>query len=90
VAIAYVLHKTPYVFPIIGGRKLEQMEQNIKGLDISLTDEQMKFLESEAPEFDVGFPNNLVVGHSSFLPVVPSFNARHLIFRETEQSNLCY
>lgn len=60
VAIAYVLQKTPYVFPIIGGRKVEHLMANIEALSISLTDEQIKYLESILP-FDLGFPLNFVV-----------------------------
>ncbi|KLO09036.1 aryl-alcohol dehydrogenase [NADP+] [Schizopora paradoxa] len=60
VAIAYVLHKTPYVFPIIGGRKIEHLMQNIEALTIALSEEQMKELESVLP-FDPGFPHNLII-----------------------------
>ena len=35
VAIAYVMHKTAYVFPIIGGRKVEHLLANLEALDIS-------------------------------------------------------
>ncbi|ESK89649.1 arylalcohol dehydrogenase [Moniliophthora roreri MCA 2997] len=55
VAIAYVMQKTTYVFPIIGGRKVEQLKANLEALDISLSDEQIKYLESQLP-FDIGFP----------------------------------
>lgn len=66
VAIAYVMQKTPYVFPVIGGRKVEQLLANIEALKISLSDEQMKYLESILP-FDPGFPNTMIVsvGHAS-------------------------
>ncbi|KAH9951700.1 aryl-alcohol dehydrogenase [Amylocystis lapponica] len=57
VAIAYVMQKTPYVFPIIGGRKVEHLMSNIEALSISLTPEQVKFLESAQP-LDLGFPQN--------------------------------
>lgn len=60
VAIAYVMHKTPYVFPIIGGRKVEHLMANIEALKISLSDEQVTFLESVLP-FDPGFPHNIIV-----------------------------
>ncbi|THU80878.1 Aldo/keto reductase [Dendrothele bispora CBS 962.96] len=60
VAIAYVMHKTTHVFPIIGGRRIEHLEQNIEGLELSLTPEQIKFLESEAPAFDPGFPATMI------------------------------
>ena len=54
------MHKAPYVFPIIGGRKVEHLHGNIEALDIALTDEQIKELESAVP-FDSGFPTNLFV-----------------------------
>ncbi|KIK71549.1 hypothetical protein GYMLUDRAFT_33752 [Collybiopsis luxurians FD-317 M1] len=59
VAIAYVMQKTPYVFPLIGGRKVENLVANLEALDISLSDEQIKELESALP-FDVGFPTNMI------------------------------
>jgi len=59
VAIAYVLHKTPYVFPIIGGRKVEHLKQNIQALDISLSSEQIRHIDGAKP-FDVGFPHNII------------------------------
>ncbi|KAJ3483048.1 hypothetical protein NLI96_g6576 [Meripilus lineatus] len=57
VAIAYVLQKTPYVFPIIGGRKVEHLHANIEALRIALSPEQISFLENVIP-FDLGFPTN--------------------------------
>jgi len=59
VAIAYVLHKAPFVFPIIGGRKIEHLHANIEALDIVLTPEQIAHLEGILP-FDKGFPNTLI------------------------------
>ncbi|KAH8114669.1 Aldo/keto reductase [Phellopilus nigrolimitatus] len=59
VAIAYVMQKMPYVFPIIGGRKVEHLLANIEALKISLSDEQIKYLESVLP-FDPGFPNTMI------------------------------
>ena len=67
VAIAYVMQKTPYVFPIIGGRKVEQLEANLEALEIVLTPEQIKYLESIVP-FDPGFPNTLIVRHFMLIP----------------------
>ena len=60
VAIAYVMQKTPYVFPIIGGRKVEQLLGNIEALKISLSPEQIQYLESVLP-FDPGFPITMIV-----------------------------
>ncbi|KAI0372440.1 Aldo/keto reductase [Pilatotrama ljubarskyi] len=59
VAIAYVMQKTPYVFPIIGGRKVEQLEANIEALNVALSEEQVKYLESILP-FDAGFPHTMI------------------------------
>ncbi|KAH8101113.1 Aldo/keto reductase [Cristinia sonorae] len=57
VATAYVMQKVPYVFPILGGRKVEHLMDNIEALDISLTPEHIAYLESVLP-FDVGFPQS--------------------------------
>ena len=64
VAIAYHLQKTPYVFPIIGGRKVENLRKNVEALTITLSDEQMKYLNDTVP-FEKGFPYALFVspGH---------------------------
>jgi len=59
VAIAYLMNKTAYVFPIIGGRKVEYLQDNIKALSIHLTKNQIESLE-EVEQFDSGFPNNFV------------------------------
>jgi aryl-alcohol dehydrogenase-like predicted oxidoreductase len=59
IALAYVIQKTPNVFPIIGGRKVEHLHDNIKALSIKLSDEQIQYLESQT-EFDVGFPSTFV------------------------------
>lgn len=54
------MHKTPYVFPMIGGRKIEHLKQNIQALDVSLSPEQIQRIDSAKP-FDLGFPHNVVV-----------------------------
>ena len=66
VAIAYVMQKAPFVFPIVGGRKKEQLEANIEALDVALSEKQIKFLEGALP-FEPGFPNAMVVSLSSYL-----------------------
>ncbi len=60
VTIAYMMHKTTHVFPIIGGRKIEHLQANIAALDILLSNEQIKHLESALP-FNPGFPQNFCV-----------------------------
>jgi len=59
VALAYLMHKTPYVFPIIGGRKLHHLKENIEALGLKLTDDDMKEIEG-AGEFDLGFPHTMI------------------------------
>ncbi len=54
------MQKTPFVFPIIGGRKIEHLNQNVEGLKIALSDAQIKELEESLP-FDPGFPNTMIV-----------------------------
>ena len=61
VALAYVMSKTPYVFPIVGGRKIEHLKGNIEGLSLDLTDEEIKEIE-DATAFDIGFPQNFLGG----------------------------
>ena len=50
----------PYVFPIIGGRKIEHLMANLEALEIVLAPEQIKYFES-INEFDLGFPGNFIV-----------------------------
>jgi len=59
VALAYVQQKVPYVFPIVGGRKVEHLMSNIDSLKITLTPEHIKTLESGS-SFDIGFPMNFI------------------------------
>lgn len=54
------MHKAPFVFPIIGGRKVEHLLQNVEALEISLTDGQIAELESVA-DFELGFPHSMIV-----------------------------
>ncbi|PWY63850.1 Aldo/keto reductase [Aspergillus eucalypticola CBS 122712] len=59
VAIAYVLQKTPYLFPIIGGRTVEQLEENVQALSLELTAEDVKDIDAAYP-FDLGFPHSFL------------------------------
>ncbi|KIX09818.1 uncharacterized protein Z518_00899 [Rhinocladiella mackenziei CBS 650.93] len=62
IALAYVMHKTPYVTPIIGGRKLSHLKSNIEALMIRLSQEEIDQIESAYP-FDVGFPMNFLAAN---------------------------
>ncbi|CAD6584564.1 MAG: hypothetical protein ASARMPRED_001803 [Alectoria sarmentosa] len=59
VALAYVMHKAPYVFPIVGGRKIEHLKGNIEALSLELSDDDMAEIDGAAP-FDIGFPLNFL------------------------------
>lgn len=59
VALSYLLHKFPYVSPIVGIRKVEHLEGNIDALRLQLSKEDIDEIES-AYEFDYGFPMNFL------------------------------
>lgn len=61
VALAYVMQKTPYVFPIIGGRNIEHLKGNIEGLSLELSEDDIKEIEG-ANSFDIGFPHDFLGG----------------------------
>ncbi|KAL2820858.1 NADP-dependent oxidoreductase domain-containing protein [Aspergillus cavernicola] len=59
VALAYVMHKAPYVFPIVGGRKLDHLKANIDALSLALSAEDISMIEGAFP-FSLGFPLDLI------------------------------
>jgi aryl-alcohol dehydrogenase-like predicted oxidoreductase len=59
VALAYVMHKTPYVFPIVGCRKVSYLKDNIEALNLKLSDEEIDEIEDAVP-FDLGFPSSFI------------------------------
>jgi len=61
VALAYVRQKAPFVFPIVGGRKIDHLKGNIEALSLHLTDEEIDEIE-QANAFDIGFPHNFLGG----------------------------
>ncbi|KAF2477054.1 norsolorinic acid reductase [Lindgomyces ingoldianus] len=77
VALAYVMHKAPYTFPIVGGRKVEHLKSNIEALGLRLTDEDMNEIDS-AYGFEIGFPHNLLNPENKMLlgPEDNRFNQR--------------
>ena len=60
VAIAYLMQKAPFVFPIVGGRKVEHLYANLEALEIALSPEQIDFLDNVIP-FRKGFPYDMFV-----------------------------
>lgn len=61
VALAYVMGKTPYVFPIVGTRKVEHLKGNIEALELRLDEVDIKEIEAAVP-FELGFPMDLLGG----------------------------
>lgn len=61
VALAYLMHKAPYVYPIVGGRKLEHLKANVEALSLALNEEDMKEIE-DISDFEIGFPQNFLGG----------------------------
>ena len=61
IALAYVMHKTIYVFPILGGRKVDHVAGSIGALSVALWPEEMGEIEA-AYEFDPGFPHTFLSG----------------------------
>jgi len=80
VAIAYLLQKTPYVFPLVGGRKVEHLKQNVKALEISLSVEQIQRIEGAKP-IELGFPYTLIVR----IPIQPPCTSPELVNRDIAQ-----
>lgn len=70
IALAYVLHKTPHVFPICGGRSVKHLEQNIQALGLKLTREDIVEIDDAYP-FERGFPYSMLapnVTHDEIKP----------------------
>ncbi|CAF1165744.1 unnamed protein product [Adineta steineri] len=86
IALSYVMAKQPYIFPIIGIRKLEHLQDSINALNVRLTKEEIKEIE-DAYNFQAGFPHNFIgmnpsqswglplVGHYDWVEQEKSINA---------------
>ncbi|PWY86594.1 putative aryl-alcohol dehydrogenase [Aspergillus sclerotioniger CBS 115572] len=75
IALAYVMSKAGNVFPVVGGRRIEHLRDNIQALSIKLTDEQIGYLESVKP-FNIGFPHN-------FVPPDPNVSGQSFLIART-------
>ncbi|MCW3060672.1 MAG: Aryl-alcohol dehydrogenase [Capsulimonas sp.] len=67
VALAWLLAQGPSVIPIVGTRKLAQIEDNLASVDVTLGAEQLTKL-NEASEIELGFPHDMIAS-----PMVRSF-----------------
>jgi aryl-alcohol dehydrogenase-like predicted oxidoreductase len=62
IALAYVRHKAPDVFPLVGGQKIQDLKEDIEALNVRLSDAEMKEIDDAGGVFKMGFPYNLVGG----------------------------
>jgi len=58
VALAWLRYRTVPVIPILGARKLSQLQDNLASFDLSLSPDQVKILD-DASQIDLGFPQEL-------------------------------
>jgi aryl-alcohol dehydrogenase-like predicted oxidoreductase len=58
VALAWLRHRTVPIIPIIGARKVSQLQDNLASLDLVLSAEQLKNLDDES-RIELGFPEHL-------------------------------
>jgi aryl-alcohol dehydrogenase-like predicted oxidoreductase len=58
VALAWLRRRTVPVIPIIGARKVSQLQDNLASLDLELSAEQLKSLD-DASRIELGFPQHL-------------------------------
>ena len=47
-SLAWLLHRSPVILPIPGTSSIEHLEENLKAVDVSLSDEEMQALEQAA------------------------------------------
>lgn len=81
IALAYVMHKAPYTFPIVGGRKVEHLKGNIEALSLRLSKDEIKDIDG-AYGFEMGFPHNFLNPSNGMIlgPEDNNFNARFGVF----------
>jgi aryl-alcohol dehydrogenase-like predicted oxidoreductase len=58
VALAWLRYRSVPVIPILGARKLSQIQDNLASFDLSLSPEQIKILD-EASRIESGFPQTM-------------------------------
>jgi aryl-alcohol dehydrogenase-like predicted oxidoreductase len=58
VALAWLRYRAVPVIPILGARKLSQLQDNLASFDLALSPDQIKILD-DASHIDLGFPQEL-------------------------------
>uniref|UniRef100_A0A0B7JIA0 NADP-dependent oxidoreductase domain-containing protein n=1 Tax=Bionectria ochroleuca TaxID=29856 RepID=A0A0B7JIA0_BIOOC len=59
IALSYIIHKAPYVFPVIAAQGISHLKEYIQALVVKLDPENIKAVDSAIP-FDLGFPHSLL------------------------------
>jgi aryl-alcohol dehydrogenase-like predicted oxidoreductase len=59
VALAWLRHRKSPVIPIVGARRLDQLEANVAIVDIKLSAEEIRALD-EASQIELGFPHDFL------------------------------
>jgi aryl-alcohol dehydrogenase-like predicted oxidoreductase len=63
VALAWLRYRPVPVIPIVGARKLTQLEDNLRSLDVTLSPEQLQRLD-QASAITLGFPHDFIANSS--------------------------
>lgn len=61
VALAWARTKGPYIFPVVGGRKVEHLKASIEALSLELSGQDIDDIEKAVP-FDFGYPQTMLGG----------------------------
>ncbi|RYP48893.1 hypothetical protein DL768_005317 [Monosporascus sp. mg162] len=61
VALAWARVKGPYIFPVIGARKVEHLKDSVNALGLELTKDDVEEIEKAVP-FDFGYPQTILGG----------------------------
>jgi aryl-alcohol dehydrogenase-like predicted oxidoreductase len=59
IALAWIRAQSPQMIPILGARKLEQLQDNLKCLEVTLLPEQLQKL-NQVSQVELGFPHDFL------------------------------
>lgn len=59
VALAWIRAQSPQMIPILGASKLEQLQDNLKCLEVTLSDEHLQKLD-QVSQIELGFPHDFL------------------------------
>ncbi|MEH2299084.1 MAG: aldo/keto reductase [Nostoc sp.] len=59
IALAWIRAQSPQMIPILGARKLEQLQDNLKCLEVTLSPEQLQQL-NRVSQIELGFPHDFL------------------------------